>query len=646
MRRTLLIALLLLTVPAAVAHASLAPKPWPPAAGPGQLFVHFGEEHYNDDDGGTLFPKVVAESARYRPELVTTSGDKDNDGTVEQLSAWKQIMSAYDREKVPYLPGIGNHDRTTPPGAPPGTAGLLTPGVQGSITNYKEIFKDRPYPFGDAASYPGIGPQRPNGEPAGASTHYFADVGRVRWIFLDNSCWGLTDCDSVQSPGFPDPQGNTTQLGFLERNAKEASDQGRTVFVVMHMPTRDPRDQSYIDPTTFNHTMGKGDLGTGAPDNERFELAAERSGVDGVFLGHIKGQFLYRGRGNVPYYIDGGGGGELYTEGPVGTDHGYWHGFRLVRVSDGGITTDMVPIFVPEGIRLEGPEQLQPGDTARYEAFGRQPVFKDPAKVDALELRDPDPVRPAGSSSMGAVGGFLRDGGWVMLPLALLVLGGLVMTARLSRTQRRGLALGCAAVGASITGAAGMAMAQRSAPTTTPKESLPVPARIFATSDSLVFSPVPSASDDPRRNLRTQTEDGEFLARCPGSARVRITSGYESTARTVRMPSSQGPILRSAELPRVRALRPGSRRTVARIRLAQRAVIIVRVRRGGRTVRTLRRSCRRPGSSALNVAWDGRVGRPGRLRAGSPGRYSVQLTVRSDRKPVRRLGRVNLLRRR
>ena len=77
--------------------------------------------------------------------------------------------------------------------------------------------------------------------------------------------------------------------------------------------------------------------------------------MDGVFVGHIKGQFLYRGRGNVPYYIDGGAGGELYTEGPVGADHGYWHGFRLVRVANGRVTTDTVPIFVKNGIRLEGP---------------------------------------------------------------------------------------------------------------------------------------------------------------------------------------------------------------------------------------------------------------------------------------------------
>ena len=129
----------------------------------------------------------------------------------------------------------------------------------------------------------------------------------------------------------------------------------------MHMPTRDPRDQSYIDPTTFNHVMGKGISPTGAPDNIRFEEAAEQAGVDGVLLGHIKGQFLYEGRGKVPYFIDGGAGGELYTDGPVGTDHGYWHGFRLLRTSGGRLTTDTVPIFVKDGIRLDGPGYLVRG---------------------------------------------------------------------------------------------------------------------------------------------------------------------------------------------------------------------------------------------------------------------------------------------
>ena len=56
---TLLTACLYVLACAPAAQASVAERPWPPASGPGQLFVHFGEEHYNDDDGSTLFPKVV-----------------------------------------------------------------------------------------------------------------------------------------------------------------------------------------------------------------------------------------------------------------------------------------------------------------------------------------------------------------------------------------------------------------------------------------------------------------------------------------------------------------------------------------------------------------------------------------------------------
>jgi len=649
-RRAVLSLSLIALACAPAAGASVATEPWPPATGPGQLFVHYGEEHFNDDDGLTLFPKVVEESGRYRPDLVTTSGDKDNDGTVEQLTSWKEIMSAYDPIGVPYLGGVGNHDRTSPPGVPPGTAGLLTPGVQGSLANYKEIFRDRPYPFGDAPNYPGIGPARPAGEPAGASSHYFADVGEVRWIFLDNSCWGLTDCDRVQSPSFPDEQGNTGQLGFLERNAAAARDAGMTVFVVMHMPTRDPRDQSYIDPTTFTHVMGKNNpLAPGTPDNERFEAVAERTGVDGVFLGHIKGQFTYRGRGDVPYYIDGGAGGELYTEGPVGADHGYWHGFRLVRVAPGGnVTTDTVPIFVTDGIRIEGADSVRPGKRSFYRAFGRQPVFNDPAKVEALELRDPDPVRPVEGGGMGAVGGFVRDGGWAFVPVILLMLGGVMMNpSAMPRPRRRAVVMACVATGAGVVGTATMSLAQQAEPTTTPLESLPVPARIFTTNDPLVLAPVASETDDPRRDPRTQTEDGLFEARCPGAAGLSVTSGFETTTRSVNVPSGPGRrIVRSARAPKVRGLRAGRRRTVARVRLVQPAVVRVRVRRGGRTVRTLREACLQPGSRALRVTWDARVTRRGRLRAARPGRYRVELLVRSDRKPVKRSRIVRVLRRR
>ena len=649
MRRVLLTALLVLAC-APAAHASIAGKPWPPASGPGQLFVHYGEEHWNDEDGLTLLPRIVEEAGRYRPALVTMSGDKDNDGTVDQLGMWKQIMSAYDRVGVPYMPGIGNHDRTSPPGVPPGTAGILTPPqVQGSLANYREVFKDRPYPFGDAAPYdkPGFEPsQRPANDPVGASSHYVADVGRTRFIFLDNSCWGLSDCDSFQNPSFPDAEGIRTQFEFLERKAGEGQREGKTVFVVMHMPTRDPRDQSYIDPTTFTHVMGKNMSPTGAPDNQRFEQVAERAGVDGVLLGHIKGQFIYRGRGNVPYYVDGGAGGELYTEGPVGTDHGYWHGFRLLRVSGGQVTTDAVPIFVREGIRIEGARSVRPGKPVQFEAFGRQPVFKDPAKVEALELRDPDPVRPVSGSSMGAWGDFMRGGGWALAPILLLLLGGVVVTTRLPRPRRRLVAVTCATAGAAVIGTTGMSLAQQSEPTTTPLESLPNPARVFATSDPQVLAPVASKSDDPRRTKRTQTTDGLFRARCPGTARIRVTSGYETSARRLSVPSRPGQKIASrVRALRVRALRPPKRRAVARVRLRQPARVAVLIRRGGRTVRRLRTSCvTRAGT--VTTRWDGRLRRRGKLRPARAGRYRVQVTVRSDRRALRRSAAVRVLRKR
>ena len=631
------------------ADAAVTDKPWPPATGAGTLFVHYGEEHWNDADGLTLLPKIVEESGRYKPELVTMSGDKDNDGTVEQLSRWKQIMAPYDRLGVPFFPSVGNHDRKSPPGAPPGTAGLLTPGVQGDLANYKQVFADRPFPFGDAAPYAKAGftqRTRPADDPPGASSHYFVDYKSLRVIFLDNSCWGLADCDPSQNPAFPDSQGNRGQLDYLRKNGGDATRAGKQVFVVMHMPTRDPRDQSYTDVTATNHVMGKGLSPTGAPDNMRFEETAEQAGVDGVLLGHIKGQFVYKGRGGIPYYIDGGAGGELYTDGPVGTDHGYWHGFRLLRAAAGKVTTDTVPIFVKDGIRLDGPGRLLIGADGHYEAFGSQPVFNDDAKVTGLELRDPDPIRPASTSGMGSVGDFVRGGGWIFVPMLLLVLGGLAMNGTLPRPRRRVAVAAAGVAGAGVIAVAGVSMAQQSAPTTTPVDSLPVPARMFATSNPQVVAPVASKTDDPRRDAARQTEDGGFRGQCPGDARVSITSGFETTSKAVRVASRRGKIVRAARAYRSRSLRAGRRGRVrvAKVRLGQPARVLVRIRRKGKTLRVLRDACLAPGSKQLTTRWDGRVIRRGKLRRASAGRYRATVLVRSDRKSVSRSAVVSVRR--
>jgi hypothetical protein len=610
--------------PADGAGAYTPERPWPPADGAGVLFAHYGEEHWNDADGLTILPKVVADVARYRPRLVTMSGDKDNDGERDQLERWREIMDSYDRAGVPYFAAVGNHDRDQPPGGVPGAV------PPGTIDTYADVFKGRPYPMGDAPQYsdPLFAPrERPSSDPAGAATHYFVDHGSVRWVFIDNSCWQITGCDAYQRPSAQTRPGEN-QFTFLERVAKEGTDAGKTVFVVMHMPTRDPGDQSYRDTIARMHTMGK----STSPDNERFEQLAAQTGVDGVFVAHIKGQFVYEGAGGVPYFIDGGAGGELYTEGPVGTDHGYWHGYRLVRVTGGRVTTDAVPVFVPDGIRIEGPASVARGMEARFEAFGRQPVFNDPAKVEALELRDPDPKAPPG----GGVGASAvwEYGRWA-LPPALLILVGATLG---SAAPRRRL-IGAPATLVLVSGTA-VALAQGGEPTSTPKQNLPVPARIWTTSNASVLAPVAAADDDPRRDAATQTDSGHFAARCPGRAAIEITSGWEAQRRDVIVTSAPGAIARSASAGRRRPLRAGRRGTVARVRLAQPAVVFARVLRRGRTVATLSDRC---ASGGVELRWDGRIRSRGKLRRARPGRYLVEVRVRSDRRPTVRRGGVRLV---
>ncbi|HEX8648925.1 MAG TPA: hypothetical protein VF715_18665 [Thermoleophilaceae bacterium] len=613
--RSLLSAAIALALIATGAHA--ASTPWPPREGPGHLFVHYGEEHWNDDDGLTLLPKTVEDSARYKPALVTMSGDKDNNGTVEELTKWREIMSAYDRAGVPYLAGVGNHDRYNAPPNQPG----FPPG--GSITNYLEVFKDRPWPMGDAKPYsdPNFQPrERPASDPPGAATHYSIDYDNVRWIFVDNSCWDITFCSTNgQNPADGDTR---SQLAWLESRALEATRSGKVVFVVMHMPTRDPRDQTYSDPTSLNHTMGKGATATDIADFERIASATE---VDGVFVAHIKGQFQYRAQ-NVPYYIDGGAGGELYTEGPVGTDHGYWHGYRLLRVNGRDVTTDSVPIFVPGSLKVNGPSTVQRGAGAQFEGFGAQPVYNDPAKVPALELRDPDPVPPGGSAGSAVPPAVLLWGGPVV---AFLLLGAALSRPRGRRRLTAALVPGLAGAVA----VTGLAIAQRSEPTSTPKESLPNPARIWTSSNPYVLSPSPSGTEDPRRDVRTQTHDGKFVARCPGRATVRLTSGWESKGHRVVVPSQPGDHLRSLGT-RARSLRAGRGATLAKLRLAQRAEVEVRVLRGSKRVATPLHRCLADGRG-YSLRWDGRTG----SKKAKAGAYRLEVLVRSERKRVvRRLG--------
>ncbi len=371
---------------AIAAPAAAGPKkPWPPIPKHGASFVHFGEEHLSDDDGMRIFPRVIRQSSRYRPDVVTASADKADDGTVDNLKSWKQLMRPFDRQGIPYFAGVGNHDRKARPGFPSGVDPM------GDLSNYLDIFASRPYPFGDARPYRDrrFSPKRrPATDPVGASSHYAVEYGPVRWVFIDNSCFGIINCDSLQNPSFPDAAGNTSQYDFLATEAAKANAEGDLVFVVMHMPTQDDRP-GHTQPTPGPHTMGEGT----SPDNALFERAAAAGGIDGVFTGHVKGMWEYSASG-IPYFTDGGAGGEVYV-GPAeetGVDYGYWHGYRLISVRGDRLRTDAVPIFRRGGISISGPTKLQVGEIAEMSAVGQQPTKEGPDVQ--LELRAPDANRP------------------------------------------------------------------------------------------------------------------------------------------------------------------------------------------------------------------------------------------------------------
>jgi len=204
-------------------------------------------------------------------------------------------------------------------------------------------------------------------------------------VFLDNSCFSFLNCDPYQNPAFE--LGQTT-YDYLAEQSQRADDRGQLLFVVMHMPTQDPRP-GHTQPTPGPHTMGEGI----SPDNALFEQAAAAAGVDAVFAGHVKGQWVYEA-GGVPYFTDGGAGGEVYVGAgeETGVDSGYWHGYRLIRARRGRVRTDAVPVFRQGGVAIDGPRRARPGELLQFTAAGRQPTTEGPAVT--LELREPDPSRP------------------------------------------------------------------------------------------------------------------------------------------------------------------------------------------------------------------------------------------------------------
>ena len=188
-------------------------------------------------------------------------------------------MSPTTGSGVPYFPGVGNHDRKAPPGVPPGTGRPAHPGVQGDLANYKQVFADRPVSLRRRRAVQG---RRLHAADAPGRRSRRRLLALLRGLGTPSAGSSSTTRAGASPTATPartrrSPTRRATAASWItcERTAGDASRAGMTVFAVMHMPTRDPRDQSYIDPTTFNHVMGKGLNPSQAPRTTmRFEEVA------------------------------------------------------------------------------------------------------------------------------------------------------------------------------------------------------------------------------------------------------------------------------------------------------------------------------------------------------------------------------------
>ena len=263
-RRSALLAVLLAL--AVVAPAS-AREPWPPPGGSGQLYVHMGEEHWNDEDGLSLLPKVVADSIKFRPDLVTMSGDKANDGRTSELTRWRDIMAPYDRAGIPYFAGHGQprwqagHAREDHRSDRRRHATARHPLLQAGLRLAPVPVRRRPALL-QARPVTDLTPLHRSGgsldpllrRPRALALHLHRQL-----VLRDRQLRRAAE------PVLPRRRGQHVAVQVPRAQGREAKRAGKRVFVVMHMPTRDPRDQGHSTP------------GSGQPHDGQGRIARQRA---------------------------------------------------------------------------------------------------------------------------------------------------------------------------------------------------------------------------------------------------------------------------------------------------------------------------------------------------------------------------------
>lgn len=167
--------------------------------------------------------------------------------------------------------------------------------------------------------------------------YYSFDFGSSHYTFLDSS------------PGWAEKTSiSAEQYTWLEQDLQKA--QGKQIFVITHIPPRDPRagvlpnnipgymnqaksGDNFAEQMLDNYNNNK-EIDHGFQDPEeaaRFETLMRTYHVDTVYLSHIHSYMEYE-RDGVRYLITGGAGAELLTE------NSYYH-YMVTKVGDAGSMT-------------------------------------------------------------------------------------------------------------------------------------------------------------------------------------------------------------------------------------------------------------------------------------------------------------------
>jgi hypothetical protein len=340
------------------------------------------------------------------PKLTVFGGNMSRLGLTEELDIFKRSMKGWS---MPFYAAIGakdllsgldlSSDEATAGSTVSGTTGQSPPGAttppsSTAVSNnlYLSEFKDAPLPWGapDTGSTPArnvcpaadtAGTATPT--PGEARTYYALDVGpsckthpQARFVFINDSEYTVSSthdnpCTSAMSQS--GCSSSSTQLTWLLGELNQASANHEPSFVIMNVPTQDPRGVANL-PATFT-----------ANDKNQIETALQQGPSTAAFASLVGGNLRYQTVGTltVPVFDSGGAGSPLGASTVSDLpSHGWYHAWLLVTVDPNPSKTPTVssmPVLDSVAMSLATPfggwdgTAMRAGDPTYATAIGRVP---------------------------------------------------------------------------------------------------------------------------------------------------------------------------------------------------------------------------------------------------------------------------------